>query len=229
MMVAVARQIPAADQSTQAGKWEKSAFMGAELTGKRLGLLRQHRLNRRRPGTGLPMKVMAFDPFLTEGRAQVGVAKVELDGWRSLFITLHTPLTDSTRDIVGASALRQNQKGVRIINCARGVLIVEEALRAASIAAMSPAPPRRVRGRTGQGQCAVRGAQPGGDASSRRRDHGGAGKSPFRWPNKWLTTYSPGLSPTPSTCPRQRRGSAGAETLYALGRVAWRLFGAGHA
>ncbi|MEC8026395.1 MAG: phosphoglycerate dehydrogenase [Pseudomonadota bacterium] len=136
MMMAVARQIPAADQSTQAGKWEKSAFMGAELTGKRLGLIGCGNIGSivADRAQGLKMKVMAFDPFLTEGRAQeLGVAKVELDELLAAadFITLHTPLTDSTRDIIDANALNKTKKGVRIINCARGGLIVEEALRAA--------------------------------------------------------------------------------------------------
>ena len=115
MMMAVARQIPAADQSTQAGKWEKSAFMGAELTGKRLGLIGCGNIGSivADRAQGLKMKVMAFDPFLTEGRAQeLGVAKVELDELLAAadFITLPTPLTDSTRDIIDANALNKTKQ-----------------------------------------------------------------------------------------------------------------------
>ncbi|MGB5559336.1 MAG: phosphoglycerate dehydrogenase [Paracoccaceae bacterium] len=133
MMFAVARQIPEADASTQAGKWEKSRFMGVELTAKTLGVIgagnigsivcdRAH---------GLKMKVIAYDPFLTEERAlQIGVHKVELDELlaRADFITLHVPLTDKTRNIISKEALTKVKKGVRIINCARGGLIDEAAL-----------------------------------------------------------------------------------------------------
>jgi D-3-phosphoglycerate dehydrogenase / 2-oxoglutarate reductase len=136
LMFALARDIPAADRSTQAGKWEKSRFMGVELTAKTLGVIgcgnigsivadRAH---------GLRMKVIAFDPFLSPERAvEIGVEKVELDDLlhRADFITLHTPLTDSTRNILDAKALAKTKKGVRIINCARGGLIVEEDLKAA--------------------------------------------------------------------------------------------------
>ncbi len=136
MMLAVARQIPAANQSTQAGKWEKSAFMGAELTGKRLGLIGCGNIGSivADRAQGLKMKVMAFDPFLTENRAQeLNVAKVELEQLfaEADFITLHTPLTDSTRGIIDANALNKMKPGVRIVNCARGGLIDEDALRVA--------------------------------------------------------------------------------------------------
>lgn len=136
MMFALARQIPAADQSTQQGKWEKSKFMGTELTGKRLGLIGCGNIgsivaDRAR---GLKMRVSAFDPFLTEERAQeLNVTKVELDQLlaEADIISLHAPLTDSTREIIDANALTKTKKGVRIVNCARGGLVVEEALRAA--------------------------------------------------------------------------------------------------
>ena len=136
MMLAVARQIPAANQSTQAGKWEKSAFMGAELTGKRLGLIGCGNIGSivADRAQGLKMKVMAFDPFLTETRAkELNVAKVELEQLfaETDFITLHTPLTDSTRGIIDANALNKMKPGVRIVNCARGGLIDEDALRVA--------------------------------------------------------------------------------------------------
>ncbi|SLN28921.1 D-3-phosphoglycerate dehydrogenase [Pseudoruegeria aquimaris] len=133
MMFAVARQIPEASASTHAGKWEKSKFMGVELTGKTLGVIGAGNIggivcDRAR---GLKMKVIAYDPFLSEEKAQkMGVEKVELDELlkRADFITLHVPLTDSTRNILSAENLAKTKKGVRIINCARGGLVDEEAL-----------------------------------------------------------------------------------------------------
>jgi D-3-phosphoglycerate dehydrogenase len=133
MMFACARQIPDASASTHAGKWEKSRFMGVELTGKTLGVIGAGNIgsivcDRAR---GLKMKVIAFDPFLGDEKAtRMGVEKVELDDLlkRSDFITLHVPLTDQTRDILGRENLAKTKKGVRIINCARGGLVDEEAL-----------------------------------------------------------------------------------------------------
>jgi D-3-phosphoglycerate dehydrogenase len=136
LMLALARQIPQADASTQAGKWEKNRFMGVEITGKTLGVVGCGNIgsivaNR---GIGLKMKVVAYDPFLSPERAlELGVEKVELDELlrRADFITLHTPLTEKTRNILDAKALGKTRKGVRIINCARGGLVDEAALRAA--------------------------------------------------------------------------------------------------
>ncbi len=133
MMFALARQLPEASASTKAGKWEKNRFMGVELFGKTLGLIgcgnigsivadRAH---------GIRMRVIAYDPYLTEARAlELGVEKVELDALiaRSDIITLHTPLTDSTRNILSREALARTKKGVRIVNCARGGLVDEAAL-----------------------------------------------------------------------------------------------------
>jgi D-3-phosphoglycerate dehydrogenase len=134
MLFALAREIPQADQSTQSGKWEKNRFMGVELAGKTLGLIgcgnigsivadRTH---------GLKMKVVAYDPFLSPERAvELGVDKVELAELlaRADFITLHTPLTDQTRNILSKENLAKTKKGVRIVNCARGGLIDEAALK----------------------------------------------------------------------------------------------------
>jgi D-3-phosphoglycerate dehydrogenase len=136
LMLALARQIPQADTSTQAGKWEKNRFMGVEITGKTLGVIGCGNIgsivaNR---AIGLKMKVVAYDPFLSPERAlELGVEKVELDELlrRADFITLHTPLTEKTRNIIGARALDRTRKGVRIVNCARGGLVDEAALRAA--------------------------------------------------------------------------------------------------
>ena len=143
LMMAVARQIPAADASTQAGKWEKSKFMGVELTGKTLGLIGCGNIGSivADRAIGMKMRVIAFDPFLSVERAQeLGVEKVELDELfpRADFITLHTPLTDKTRNIIDATALAKMKDGVRIVNCARGGLIVEadlaEALKSGKVA-----------------------------------------------------------------------------------------------
>ncbi|MBV7377488.1 phosphoglycerate dehydrogenase [Maritimibacter dapengensis] len=133
MMFAVARQIPEADASTQAGKWEKSKFMGVELTAKTLGVIGCGNIGSiaAERGKGLKMKVIAFDPFLSQERAdKLGVEKVELDELlsRADFITLHVPLTDKTKGILNAENIAKTKKGVRIINCARGGLVDEAAL-----------------------------------------------------------------------------------------------------
>jgi D-3-phosphoglycerate dehydrogenase len=136
MMFALARQMPAADVSTQAGKWEKSRFMGVELYSKTLGLIGAGNIGGivADRALGLKMKVVAYDPFLSPERAvEMGVEKVELEELlaRADFITLHTPLTDKTRNILSAENLAKTKKGVFIINCARGGLVDEAALRAA--------------------------------------------------------------------------------------------------
>ena len=135
LMFALARQLPEADASTQAGKWEKNRFMGVEVTSKTLGLIGAGNIGSivADRALGLRMKVIAFDPFLSPERAvEIGVEKVELDDLlaRADFITLHTPLTDQTRNILSAENLAKTKKGVRIINCARGGLIDEAALKA---------------------------------------------------------------------------------------------------
>ncbi len=136
MMLALARQIPQANVSTQAGKWEKSRFMGVEVTGKTLGIIGCGNIGSivADRAKGLQMKVIAYDPFLSPERAaELGVEKVDLESLlgRADFISLHTPLTDMTRNILSADALNKTKKGVRIINCARGGLIDEVALKAA--------------------------------------------------------------------------------------------------
>ena len=136
LMLALAREIPQADASTQAGKWEKNRFMGVEITGKTLGVIGCGNIGSivAERALGLKMKVIAFDPFLSPERAvDLGVEKIDLDELfkRSDFITLHTPLTEKTRNIIDAAAIAKMRKGVRIINCARGGLVDEHALRAA--------------------------------------------------------------------------------------------------
>ena len=136
LMFALAREVPAADQSTQAGKWEKSRFMGVELFGKTLGVVGCGNIGSivADRALGLKMKVVAYDPYLSPERAVgIGVEKVELDELfrRADFITLHTPLTDATRDIIDAKAIAKMKPGVRLINCARGGLVREADLKAA--------------------------------------------------------------------------------------------------
>ena len=135
LMLALARELPAANASTQAGKWEKNRFMGVEITGKVLGLIGAGNIgsivaDRAR---GLKMRVVAYDPYLSAERAEdLGIEKVELADLlaRADFITLHVPLTQETRNIISADAIAKMKKGARIINCARGGLIDEKALKA---------------------------------------------------------------------------------------------------
>ena len=133
MMFAVARQLPEASESTHAGKWEKNRFMGVELYNKTLGVIGAGNIGSIvcDRALGLHMKVIAYDPFLSEERAKaIGVTKVELDELlhRADFITLHVPLTDKTRNILSREAIAKTKKGVRILNCARGGLVDEAAL-----------------------------------------------------------------------------------------------------
>ena len=133
MMFALARQIPEASASTKAGKWEKNRFMGMELFGKVLGLIGCGNIGSIvvDRAQGLKMRVIAYDPYLTEQRAlDLGVEKVELPELlaRADIITLHAPMTDTTRNILSREAIAQTKRGVRIINCARGGLLDEAAL-----------------------------------------------------------------------------------------------------
>src|SRR6478735_2886373 len=134
LMLALARQIPQADTSTQAGKWDKNRFMGVEITGKVLGIIGCGNIGSivAERAIGLHMRVIAYDPFLSPERAQdLGVEKVDLDDLltRADFISLHTPMTAQTKNILSADNLAKTKQGVRIINCARGGLVDEGALR----------------------------------------------------------------------------------------------------
>src|ERR1700677_4796177 len=133
LMLSLARQIPEADASTRAGKWEKNKFLGVEISGKTLGVIGCGNIGSivADRALGMKMKVVAYDPFLSAERAlDLGVEKVELDELlrRADFITLHTPLTDKTRNIINADSLKLTKKGLRLINCARGGLVDETAL-----------------------------------------------------------------------------------------------------
>ena len=182
LMLALARQIPEADASTRAGKWEKNRFMGVEIFGKTLGVIGCGNIGSivADRAVGLKMKVIAYDPFLSPERAMdLGVEKVELDELfkRADFITLHTPLTDKTKNIIDAAALKKMKKGVRIVNCARGGLVDEAALaRGAEERPRRGRRLRRVRRGAGDQQSAVRPAQRGVHAASRRRHQRGAGE-----------------------------------------------------
>ena len=136
LMMALARQIPEANDSTHAGKWEKNKFMGVEISGKTLGLIGAGNIGSivADRAQGLKMKVVAYDPYLSAERAeQLNIEKVELDELfkRADFITLHTPLTEGTKNILNKDSFAKMKKGVRIINCARGGLINEADLKAA--------------------------------------------------------------------------------------------------
>src|SRR2546429_2586445 len=128
LMLALARQIPEADSSTRAGKWEKNKFLGVEIFGKTLGIIGCGNVGSivADRALGLKMKVIAYDPFLSAERAlKLGVEKVELEElWRGAgFVTPHTPLTEKTRHIVKAETLAKMKRGVRLVNCARGELV----------------------------------------------------------------------------------------------------------
>lgn len=136
LMFALARQIPEANASTHAGKWEKNKFMGVELASKTLGLIGCGNIGSivADRALGLKMKVIAYDPYLSPDRAKdLNIEKVDLEELlrRADFITLHTPLNDATRNIINASSINKMKKGVRIINCARGGLVNEKDLKTA--------------------------------------------------------------------------------------------------
>jgi D-3-phosphoglycerate dehydrogenase len=136
MMMALARSIPQATASMKGGKWEKSSFTGSEVFNKTLGILGIGNIGSlvAERALGLKMRVIAHDPFISQQAAQrLGVELVSVDDLyaRSDFISVHTPLNAETRGLVGAAAFAKMKKGVRIINCARGGIVDEEALAAA--------------------------------------------------------------------------------------------------
>ena len=134
MMFSVARKIPQASASTHLGKWEKSKFMGTELTNKTLGVIGCGNIGAIvvKKALGLQMKIIAYDPFLTEEKAEaLGVIKATLDDVlvAADFITLHVPLNDVTKNIIDKEAISKMKKGSYLINCARGGLVDEKALK----------------------------------------------------------------------------------------------------
>ncbi len=136
MMFALARHIPQANATTHAGAWAKSKYMGVELTGKTLGIIGAGNIGSivAQKALGFGLKVQAFDPYLSEDRAnQLGIKKVELEDLvqSSDIISLHVPRTPETENIISATAINQMKPGSLLVNCARGGLVDEVALRAA--------------------------------------------------------------------------------------------------
>ncbi len=136
MLMALARRVPAADRSTRSGNWEKSRFVGVEVAGKVLGLVGCGNVGSivASRAQGLKMRVIVYDPYVSPERAaELSVEKVELDELlsRADFVSLHVPLTDQTRGMIDADALASMKPGARVINCARGGLVVESDLGAA--------------------------------------------------------------------------------------------------
>lgn len=145
LMVSVARQIPAADASMKAGKWDRKSFEGVELYNKTLAILGMGRIGTEvaRRAMAFGMRVLAYDPYLSASRARSLQVELldQLDEIlpQADFITLHMPLTAETKDMLDHARLARVKKGVRIINCARGGLVNEaalaEALRSGHVAA----------------------------------------------------------------------------------------------
>lgn len=134
LLMALSRHTAAADATMKAGKWDRKNFLGVQLAGKTLGVIGLGRIGREvaRRAAGLDMKIVGFDPFLSPDRAgQLGIEAVtSIDQIlpRCDYLTVHTPLTAETTNLVGAKELAQMKKGARVINCARGGIINEEAL-----------------------------------------------------------------------------------------------------
>jgi D-3-phosphoglycerate dehydrogenase len=178
LMLALARQIPMADASTQAGKWEKNRFMGVEISGKVLGVIGCGNIGSivADRAIGLHMRVMAYDPFLTPERAiDLGVEKVDLDPLlaKADIITLHVPMTVQTKNILCAENLAKTKQGVRIVNCARGGLVDE-------VAPPSTSSCRSPRSRTRSSDTRMSFARP----ISAPRPARPRRTSPFKWPSK---------------------------------------------
>jgi len=134
LMMALARNIPQAHASMKAGKWEKSKFSGIELTGKTLGVVGLGRIGKEvvKRARGLKMNVIGFDPFIPPANLsslEIEIVEKERILKESDFITVHTPLTDATRDFINKSNFSLLKKGVRLINCARGGIYNEADLQ----------------------------------------------------------------------------------------------------
>ena len=235
LMFALARQIPEANASTHAGKWEKNRFMGVEITGKTLGVIGCGNIGSivAARGVGLKMHVIAYDPFLSEQRAsELGVEKVDLDELfaRADFITLHTPLTDKTRNIIDAAAIARMKDGVRIINCARGGLVVEAdliaALKSGKVAGAGidvfEVEPATDNAAVRHGKCRLH-------AASRRLDDRGAGErgAADRRADGGLSGQGRGLQRHQHALDH-RRGSAAPEAVHQACRGARRVRRPGH-
>jgi D-3-phosphoglycerate dehydrogenase len=132
-MFSLCRNLPAADRSVREGKWERNSFLGTEVSGKTVGIVGFGTIGRlvAERCRGLQMRVLAFDPFVTEKTfAEHGVEKADIDELIKDvdFVTLHCPVTDGTRNILSRERLLAMKPGARLINCARGGLVDEQAL-----------------------------------------------------------------------------------------------------
>lgn len=143
MLFSLARMVPQATASMKAGQWEKKKFMGVELFNKTLGIVGLGNIGNQvaKKAQGLEMVVIAYDPFLSDDRAKaLGIEKVSLDELfsRADFITIHTPLTPETKNLINSETIKKMKNEVRIINCARGGIINEkdlyEALKSGKVA-----------------------------------------------------------------------------------------------
>jgi D-3-phosphoglycerate dehydrogenase / 2-oxoglutarate reductase len=136
MLLACARDIPQANATLRAGQWKRNDFIGVEVTGKTIGVIGLGNIGAivADRAKGLKMHVLGYDPFVNaEAAARLGIELVSLDDMyaRADFLTIHTPLTNDTRGLIGEAAIRKMKKGVRLVNCARGGIIDEAALLAA--------------------------------------------------------------------------------------------------
>ncbi len=138
LLFSLARHIPAASASLREGRWERSQFVGAEIRGKTLGIVGLGKVGaevaRRAGENGLGMRLLASDPYASPEIARtLNVELIPLEDLlaQSDFVTIHTALTGGTRGLIGAEELAQMKPGARIINCARGGIVEEEALLAA--------------------------------------------------------------------------------------------------
>src|SRR5437867_10706302 len=133
LMLALARNVPQAAAAVRAGRWERERWIGTEVCNKVLGIIGLGNIGTivAERAIGLRMKVIAYDPFVTpEVAARLGVELVSLDELyaRADFVTIHTPLTPETRGLIDAKTIARMRPGVRIINCARGVIVDERAV-----------------------------------------------------------------------------------------------------
>ncbi len=133
MLMAMARQIPAASQATKAGRWDKDKFIGVEISGKTFGVIGAGKIGQLvvERAIGLKMRVIVYDPYVSEEVIrQMGAEQVEFEQLlaESDFISLHVPLNAETRYLLNAETLQQVKPGARIINCAMGGLVDEAAL-----------------------------------------------------------------------------------------------------
>lgn len=136
LLLSVARKLPQAHAHLRGGKWDREPFLGVEVCGKTLGVIGLGRIGTEvaRRAQGFQMAVIASDPYLRAGVAEgLGVERVNLDELlrRSDFISVHVPLTKETRSLIGAAELARTKRGVRIVNCARGEIVDEQALTVA--------------------------------------------------------------------------------------------------